>query len=242
MFQNFQGKNYIFQLNTLFFFSQKNNFSASKCFKGTEWKRHQFTDYNFLLHYAWCAWLSETKIYKATEISNHLSTWWYINTAHWSCIHFIFMNLLPLSLSFLSHSFFRITIKVLLWYDSFQWYKCCIISLTNKLLRAKSFTTARTHSFILVKEGKLKYNSLLGNSIHSINWLQFIYISSIYTIFARITAVDHHLSSWSVINQMEHNITICYKSQFQWECLFKFLWFWNQLKPMSFLAPKFQFF
>ena len=129
------------------------------------------------------------------------------------------MTLLQLSPSFLSCSFFRITINVLLWYDSFQWYKCCIISPTNKLLRAKSFTTARTHSFILIEERRLKYNGLLGNSFPSINWLQFIYISLIYNIFVRIITGDQHLSSWSVINQKEHNIAECYKSQFQWECL-----------------------
>ena len=73
-FQNVQDKNWMFQFNTLFS-NWKNNFSKSECFKGIEWKRYQLTDYDFLIHYTWCAWLSESKIYKTTEISNHLSTW-----------------------------------------------------------------------------------------------------------------------------------------------------------------------
>ena len=56
------------------FLNWTNNFSTFECFKGIERETHQFTDYDFLVHNAWCACLSESKIYKTSEISNHLST------------------------------------------------------------------------------------------------------------------------------------------------------------------------
>ena len=115
-------------------------------------------------------------MYKTTEISNHLSTWWYINTAHWSCIHFIFMNLLLLSPSFLFCSFSRITIIVFFWYDIFQWYKCCIIPLTNKLYESRSFTNPRSYSFILNKNVTDGHNNF-QNITFPIRSLQCRYFS-----------------------------------------------------------------